>query len=128
MNFKNTMFLIASVAGASSVAAQSDLAASGVPISVPSICHNVREVFGTASFPREAVREHLRSGEAVVAFTVLPDNQIVNIEVVTSSNRIFARSAFAVVKQLSCNSGGRELHLRMPFTYRFEGPFTSRNP
>lgn len=127
MNLKNAISLIASVAAASSVAAQSDLAASGVPLSTPSICPNVRQVFSAVSFPREAVKERLRIGEAVVAFTVLPDNQIVDIVVVKSSHRIFAKSAIAVVKQLSCNSEGKELRLSMPFTYRFEGPFTSRS-
>jgi len=103
--------------------AQSQSATAG-PINILSVCPNVSEAFAAAAFPREAVKQRLREGEVVVAFTVTSTNQIENVEAVEATHPVFAEAAIATVKRLGCNSGGKELRLRIPFGYKFEGSFT----
>jgi protein TonB len=100
---------------------QSLPAASASAPSMFQLCPNLREAFAGEGFPRSAVRRKLAFGEVLVGFTLTADDRMIDITVVEASDPVFAEAAVSVVRKLRCKSGGQEMRLRIPFTYRYEG-------
>ena len=69
------------------------------------------------SYPREALKEGLE-GEVVIEFTVSAAGQIKDANIKSSSNRVFNRVAMNVVGQLSCQSGGQDIRVQAPISFK----------
>jgi len=55
-----------------------------------------------------------------VRFTVTTDNKTIDIAASEASHPAFADAAIATVRQLKCESGGKELHLKIPLAFKLE--------
>ena len=89
--------------------------------SIRSACTNYATVFGDAAFPRDAAREGLERGEAVMRFTVSATGEIKDIIAVSSTNRIFARQAQTLLRDsVKCVGQGRDIIFEIPFLFKRE--------
>ena len=80
-------------------------------------CANYREVMSSIVYPREALKDGLE-GEVVIEFTVGGSGQIKDAVIKSSSNRVFNRSSMAVVSQLQCQSGGQDIRVQAPISFK----------
>jgi protein TonB len=80
-------------------------------------CANYREVMSSIVYPREALQNGTE-GEVVIEFTVGANGQIKDAVIKSSSNRIFNRSSMSVVSQLQCQSGGQDIRVQAPISFK----------
>lgn len=80
-------------------------------------CANYREVMSSIVYPREALKDGIE-GDVVIEFTVGANGQIKDTVIKSSSNRVFNRSSMAVVSQLQCQSGGQEIRVQAPISFK----------
>ena len=80
-------------------------------------CANYREVMSSIAYPREALQSGTE-GEVVIEFTVGANGQVKDPVIKSSSNRLFNRSSMAVVNQLSCQSGGQDIRVQAPISFK----------
>jgi protein TonB len=80
-------------------------------------CANYREVMSSIVYPREALKDGIE-GEVVIEFTVGGNGQIKDAVIKSSSNRVFNRSSMAVVSQLQCQSGGQDIRVQAPISFK----------
>jgi protein TonB len=80
-------------------------------------CANYREVMSSIVYPREALKDGVE-GEVVIEFTVGANGQIKDAVIKSSSNRVFNRSSMSVVGQLQCQSGGQEIRVQAPISFK----------
>lgn len=80
-------------------------------------CANYREVMSSIVYPREALQSGTE-GEVVIEFTVGANGQIKDAVIKSSSNRLFNRSSMAVVNQLQCQSGGQDIRVQAPISFK----------
>jgi TonB family protein len=75
---------------------------------------------GDSAYPRDAVREGIDSGEAVMRFTVTASGEIKDITAVSSTNRAFVRAASAAIREFKCIAQGRDVIFEVPFSFKRE--------
>jgi protein TonB len=80
-------------------------------------CANYRDVMSSIVYPREALKDGLE-GEVVIEFTVGGNGQIRDAVIKSSSNRAFNRASMAVVSQLQCQSGGQDIRVQAPISFK----------
>jgi protein TonB len=80
-------------------------------------CANYRDVMSSIVYPREALKDGLE-GEVVIEFTVAGNAQIKDAVIKSSSNRVFNRASMAVVSQLQCQSGGQDIRVQAPISFK----------
>ena len=80
-------------------------------------CANYREVMQSIVYPKEALQNGTE-GDVVIEFTVAANGQIKDVVIKSSSNRVFNRSSMAVVSQLSCQSGGQDIRVQAPISFK----------
>jgi protein TonB len=95
-------------------------AAPPAPPSIRAACTNYAKQMGDTAYPRDAIKEGLDRGEAVVRFTVSATGEIKDIVAVSSSNRAFARAAITAVHDFKCSAQGRDIVFEVPFSFRRE--------
>ena len=66
------------------------------------VCSNYNTVMGEVAFPREAVRQGLERGEAVIQFTLTAAGEVKDIRALRSTNQIFARNSIRIVGEYKC--------------------------
>ena len=88
--------------------------------SIRSACTNYATVLGDSAYPREAAREGLDRGEAVLRWTVTTAGEIKDVTVVSSTNRIFARQAQVLLRDVRCAGQGRDVVFELPFVFKRE--------
>ncbi len=84
------------------------------------MCSNYNTVMGDVAFPRDAVRQGLDHGEAVIQFTLTAAGEVKDIRTVRSSNQIFARNSMRIVAAYKCQGQGRDVTVTVPFGYKLE--------
>jgi protein TonB len=89
-------------------------------LSAAVVCSNYSTAMGDAAFPKEAVRQGLEKGEAMILFTLSAAGEIKNVQVERASNPIFGRAAIRVVSEFKCQGQGRDVQVRVPFSYKLE--------
>jgi periplasmic protein TonB len=83
-------------------------------------CPTYAKAMGDVAFPREALRQGLEKGEALIQFTVGANGEIKDIKAV-SGNPIFARNSIRIVQnEFKCVGQGRDVIVRVPFVYKVE--------
>ena len=75
---------------------------------------------GDAGFPREAIRQGLEKGEALIQFTLTASGEIKDIKAVRASHPIFARNSIRIVGEYKCQGQGRDVTVTVPFGYKLE--------
>ena len=102
------------------VAAAPAPAAPPAPVSAGVVCSNFQTVMGDVAFPRDAQRQGIEKGEALVQFTLSPTGEIKNITVLRASHQIFARNSVRIVGEYKCQGQGREVTVQVPFGYKLQ--------
>jgi periplasmic protein TonB len=95
-------------------------AAAPAPATARAACPNYAKAFGDSAFPREAIKDGIDRGEAVVRFTVAANGELKDITAVSSSNRAFARAATNIVHEFKCVATGRDVVYEVPFSFKRE--------
>ena len=102
------------------VAAAPAPAAPARPVSAGVVCSNFQTVMGDVAYPREAQRQGIEKGEALIQFTLSPTGEVKNITVISASHQIFARNSVRIVGEYKCQGQGREVTVRVPFGYKLQ--------
>jgi protein TonB len=90
------------------------------PVTAGSVCPTYAKAMGEAAFPREAIKQGLERGEAVIQFTIGPTGEIKDIKSI-SGNPIFVRNSIRIVQsEFKCVGQGRDVTVRVPFVYKLE--------
>ncbi len=89
-------------------------------VSAGVVCSNFSTVMGDVAYPRDAQRQGIERGEALVQFTLSPNGEIKDIKVLRSSHQIFARNSVRIVGEYKCQGQGREVTVQVPFGYKLE--------
>ena len=89
-------------------------------ISAGVACSNYAKVMGDAGFPREAARQNIEKGEAVIQFTLGPNGEVKDVKTVRATNPIFARNSIRLVQEYKCAGQGRDVIVTVPFSYKLE--------
>ena len=93
---------------------------SAAPANARNACPNYAKALGDSSYPREAIKNGIDRGEAVVRFTVSGGGEVKDITTVSSSNRAFAGAAAGIVRELKCVGQGRDIVYEIPFSFKRE--------
>jgi protein TonB len=101
-------------------AAPAPVAPAPAVMSAGVVCSNYNAVMGDVAFPREAVRQGLERGEAVIQFTLTAAGEVKDIRAIRSSNQIFARNSVRIVGEYKCQGQGRDVVVTVPFGYKLE--------
>ena len=90
------------------------------PVSAAVVCSNYTTVMGDAGFPREAARQGIEKGDALIQFTLTASGEVKDIRALRSSHPIFARNSIRIVGEYKCQGQGRDVVVQVPFGYRLE--------
>ncbi|MDQ6680327.1 MAG: energy transducer TonB [Pseudomonadota bacterium] len=75
---------------------------------------------GEAVFPREAIRQGIEKGDALIQFTLTATGEIKDVKALRASNAIFARSSIRIVGEYKCQGQGRDVPVTVLFNYKLE--------
>ena len=89
-------------------------------VSAGVVCSNFQTVMGDVAYPRDAQRQGIEKGEALIQFTLSPTGEVKNITVISASHQIFARNSVRIVGEYKCQRQGREVTVRVPFGYTLQ--------
>ena len=95
-------------------------AAPPAPVSAAVVCSNFSTVMGDSVFPREAVRQGIEKGEALIQFTLSASGEIKDVKVLKSTHPIFARNSMRLVSEYKCQGQGKDVLVQVPFGYKME--------
>ena len=84
------------------------------------VCSNFRTVMGDVAYPRDAQRQGIERGEALIQFTLSAAGEVKDIKVLRSSNQIFARNSVRIVGEYKCQGQGHDVTVQVPFSYKLE--------
>jgi protein TonB len=88
------------------------------PRSARVVCPNYVQVMSSITYPREALLDGIE-GEVLIEFTVAGDGQIKNVDIKSSSNRVFNRPALAAVQSgLKCQGQGQDVRVQAPVSFK----------
>lgn len=94
--------------------------AAPAPPTIRAACTNYAKAMGDSAYPREAIRNGIDRGEALIRFTVSANGEIKDITAVSSTNGAFARAAITAVHDFKCNAQGRDIVFEVPFSFKRE--------
>jgi protein TonB len=89
-------------------------------VSAAVVCSNYATVMGDAGFPRDAQRQGLDRGDALVQFTLGPNGEMKDVRALRASHPSFARNSIRIVGEYKCQGQGREVVVQVPFRYKLE--------
>lgn len=84
------------------------------------VCSNFSAVMGEAGFPREALKQGLEKGDALIEFTLGANGVIRDVKVVRASHPVFARNSMRIVGEYRCAGQGQDVQVRVPFGYKVD--------
>lgn len=87
------------------------------PKSARVVCANYVEVMKSIVYPRQALLDGTE-GEVLLEFTVASNGEVKNVEIKSSSNRIFNRPALAAVQDLTCQGQGQDVRVQAPISFK----------
>ncbi len=83
-------------------------------------CSNFTTVMGEVAYPRDAIRQGIDKGDALIQFTLTASGEIKDIKALRASNPIFARNSIRIVGEYKCQGQGRDVIVQVPFGYKLE--------
>ncbi len=93
------------------------VAAPPAPPSVGVACPNSQSVRSEIKYPAAARKDGIQ-GDVLVEFTVAVNGEIKDVDVKSSSNRVFNSVSVNAVRQFKCNGQGREVRVQVPFSFK----------
>ena len=90
------------------------------PVAAPSVgiaCPNSQQIRTEIKYPAAARKDGIQ-GEVVVEATVALNGEIKDVEVKSTTNRVFNSVAINAVRQFKCNGQGREVRVQVPFSFK----------
>ncbi|NKI97123.1 TonB family protein [Rhizobacter sp. SG703] len=81
-------------------------------------CPNLQVAVDSVAFPEEAIKLGISEGNAVVAFTVGADGEVVGKEVKSATQPIFGEAALAIVSRLRCDKHSLSWQAQLPVDFR----------
>jgi protein TonB len=75
---------------------------------------------GDSVFPRDAIRQGIEKGEALIQFTLSASGEIKDVKVLKSTHPIFARNSMRLVSEYKCQGQGKDVQVLAPFSYKLE--------
>ena len=90
------------------------------PVAAPSVgtaCPNSQTVRAELKYPPAARKDGLQ-GEVTVEFTVAVNGEIKDIEVKSSTNRVFNSVAINATRQFKCNAQARDVRVSVPYSFK----------
>jgi protein TonB len=88
------------------------------PQSARVVCPNYVQVMSSIAYPRQALLDGVE-GEVLIEFTVAANGQIKDVEIKSSSNRIFNRAALTAVQSgLTCQGQGQDVRVQAPVSFK----------
>jgi len=88
------------------------------PKSARVVCPNYVQVMSSISYPRAALLDGIE-GDVLLEFTVTGSGEIKDVEIKSSSNRIFNRVALdAIQSGLSCKGQGQDVRVQAPVSFK----------
>ena len=87
------------------------------PKSARVVCSNYVEVMSSIVYPREALLDGTE-GEVLIEFTVAADGSIKDVQIKSSSNRIFNRPSLSAVQKLTCQGQGQDVRVQAPVSFK----------
>lgn len=94
--------------------------APAAPLTAGVVCSNYSSVMGEVAYPREAIRQGIEKGDALVQFTLSASGEIRDVKALRASHPIFARASVRIVNEYKCQGQGREVVVQVPFSYKLE--------
>jgi protein TonB len=94
--------------------------AQAVPVSAGVVCPNYSTVMGDVAFPREAMRQGIEKGEALIQFTVAANGAVKEAKVISATHPIFARNSLRIVGDYKCQGQSHDVLVRVPFGYKLD--------
>jgi protein TonB len=87
------------------------------PKSARVVCSNYVEVMSSIAYPREALLDGIE-GEVLIEFTVAGDGSIKDVQIKSSSNRMFNRPSLSAVQKLACQGQGQDVRVQAPVSFK----------
>jgi len=84
------------------------------------VCSNYTTVMGDAGFPREAARQGIDKGEALIQFTLSANGEIKDVRALRATHPIFAKNSIRIVSEYKCQGQGRDVVVQVPFGYKLD--------
>ena len=94
--------------------------AAPVAVTAAVACSNYTTVMGEAGFPKEALRQGLEKGEALIQFTLTAAGEVKDVRSLRASHPIFARNSIRIVGEYKCAGQGHDVVVQVPFGYKIE--------
>ena len=93
------------------------VAAPPAPPSVGTACPNSQQIRTEIKYPAAARKDGIQ-GDVLVEFTVATNGEIKDVEVKSSSNRVFNSVSVNAVRQFKCNAQARDVRVQVPFSFK----------
>lgn len=90
---------------------------STAPPAVGVVCPNSRQIQADIKFPTQARRDGLQ-GDVLLEFTLAANGEVKDVDVKSSSNRVFNSVSINAVRQFKCNAQGRDIRVQVPFSFK----------
>ena len=87
------------------------------PIQVAVACPNSQKIRNDIDYPAQARRNEIE-GNVLIEFTVATDGSIKDIDIKSSSDRVFNNVSINAVKQFKCNAQDRDVRVTVPFAFK----------
>lgn len=87
------------------------------PILVGVACPNSQKIRADITYPTQARRDGLE-GNVLIEFTVAADGSIKEVDIKSSTDRVFNNVSINAVKQFKCNAQGRDVRVTVPFSFK----------
>ena len=87
------------------------------PPSVGTACPNSQQIRTEIKYPAAARKDGIQ-GEVLVEFTVATNGEIKDVDVKSSSNRVFNSVSVNAVRQFKCNAQARDVRVQVPFSFK----------
>ena len=81
------------------------------------VCPNSRQIQADIKFPTQARRDGLQ-GDVLIEFTLAANGEVKDVDVKSSSNRVFNSVSINAVRQFKCNAQGRDVRVQVPFSFK----------
>ena len=93
------------------------VAAPPAPPSIGTACPNSQQIRTEIKYPAAARKDGIQ-GDVLVEFTVATNGEIKDVEVKSSSNRVFNSVSVNAVRQFKCNAQARDVRVQVPFSFK----------
>lgn len=82
-------------------------------------CPNSQQIRSEIAYPEQARRDKLE-GNVLIDFTLLADGSIKDIDIRSSSDRVFNNVSVNAVRQFKCTAQGSDMRVSVPFVFKLE--------